>query len=342
MVNYILRRFALLVPTLIGMSFILFSVVRAAPGLTSSQAFGTANTGNEGAMQSNELHEQMRQAALRRLHMIDENGKPIPLPLQFTGWLWDSVRGKFGESIQYKGVPVLDLIEERLPTTLALNVISTLLIYLIAIPGGMLSATQRAGTFDRLWGLGSLALYSLPQIWIGGLLIGYLANPQNLGWFPPAGLHSLDTDHFTFFLYSRDYLWHLVLPLALYTYGGFAVMSKQMRASILDNLDMDYSRTARAKGVPALTVLTRHVFRNSLIPLIVMSAGLLPGLLGGSIVVEEIFSIKGMGQLAIEATRARDLPVIQATAFIGSVLSLISLLLADLAMAIADPRVSYD
>jgi peptide/nickel transport system permease protein len=174
------------------------------------------------------------------------------------------------------------------------------------------------------------------------MLIGFLANPQSFGWFPSAGLQRTDTSRLSFAGMLGDYLWHLTLPLACYTYGGFAFLSKLMRASILENLYLDYARTARAKGLPGHTVLLRHVFRNSLLPLITVAAGILPGLLGGSVIVETMFSIQGMGQLAFQATLARDLPVIQALGFVTGVLVLVSYLLTDLCYAFADPRVSYD
>jgi peptide/nickel transport system permease protein len=134
----------------------------------------------------------------------------------------------------------------------------------------------------------------------------------------------------------------MVLPVVCLTYGGFAYISKLKRAAMLDNLGADYVRTARAKGVSGLVVVTRHVFRNSLLPMITVFAWVIPGLLGGSVVVENIFSIKGMGDLMLTATLGRDLPIVQAVAFIGSVITLACFLVADICYALADPRVSYE
>jgi ABC-type dipeptide/oligopeptide/nickel transport system permease component len=278
---------------------------------------------------------------MRRLHMIDEQNKPIALPLQYVYWLWDTVRGDFGQSVQYHE-KVETLIWQRLPTTLALNLLSAVIIYLIAVPAGILTAARRGTAIDSAWSVGAVALYSLPAMWVGALLIGYLANPQNFALFPSAGLHRIDTERYTSIDYAMDYLWHLVLPLVVYTYGGFAYLSKLMRGSMLETMNLDFSRTARAKGLPKLVVLLRHDFRNSLLPLITTMSALLPGLLGGSLIVEQLFSIRGMGDLAIRATDARDLPVIQGIAFVGSILSLLSLLITDILYAIADPRVSYE
>lgn len=337
MLSYILRRIFLMIPTLIGMSLILFSIMRFAPGLTTGGgAFGTG-----GEMRNRQARAAAEMAFKKRLHLVDDQGKAIILPMQYVYWLSDTVRGNFGESVQYNA-PVATLIKERLPVTITLNLISTFLVYLIAIPGGMLASVNRGKSFDLLWSTGTLALYSLPVIWVGSMMIGFLANPQFLPWFPAAGIHSTNTDWMTSWQYARDYLWHAVLPVICLSYGGFAYLSKIKRAAMLDNLGLDYVRTARAKGLSELTVVTRHVFRNSLLPMITIFATVIPGLLGGAVIVESIFSIKGMGDLMLTATFARDLPIIQAVAFVGSVISLICLLLADIAYAMADPRVSYD
>jgi peptide/nickel transport system permease protein len=152
----------------------------------------------------------------------------------------------------------------------------------------------------------------------------------------------VDTTQFSVWQYTKDYLWHLVLPGFVMSLGGLAYLSKMMRASLLDNLSQDYVRTARAKGVGRVRVITHHVMRNSLLPMITIFAGVIPGLLGGSFVIEKIFSIPGLGQLGVTAAYSRDLPVLQAITFIGTIVSLICLLLQDICYAIVDPRVSYD
>ncbi len=337
MLSYILRRLLLMVPTLLGMSFMLFAIVRFSPGLTTGGgAFGAG-----GEMKSQQARAAAEEAMKKRLHMIDDQGHPISPPMQFINWIMDSARGRFGDSVQYN-TPVATLLRERLPVTLAMNLLSTFIVYLLAIPGGMLASVGRGKIFDRLWGLTTLALFSLPIIWIGDMLVGFLCNPRYLGWFPAAGIHSTNTTWMTSFQFAMDYLWHIVLPVLCLSYAGVAYISKIMRASMLDNLGLDYVRTARAKGLSESIVVARHVFRNSLLPMITIFSGIIPGLLGGSVVVEHIFSIKGMGDLMLGATLARDLPIIQAVAFIGSIISLICLLITDICYAIADPRVSYD
>ena len=183
------------------------------------------------------------------------------------------------------------------------------------------------------------------------VLAGYVGRPdvdwvfyraafQN--WFPPAGLSSNYADQLPFFPWLVDRLWHLVLPVLCLTYTGFAYLTKQTKAAMLDNLQADYVRTARAKGLSEATVICKHVFRNSIIPLITIMATLLPAMLGGSVIIEKIFSIPGMGLLAFEAVTSRDYNMVMAIATMAGVLNLVGLLLADIAYAIADPRISFD
>ena len=337
MLNYVLRRLLLMIPTLIGMTLLLFVTVRFAPGLAS----GGGAFGSEGAMRSQEARAAAERAMKKRLHLVDDQGRAISLPMQYVYWLRDTFTGDFGESVQYN-TKVMNLIKERLTITLTINLISTFIVYLIAIPGGMLASVRRGKTFDVAWGLFTIGLFSLPIILVGDMLLGFLANPQYLGWFPSANAHSTNTDWMTSFQYALDYLWHIVLPVICLSYGGFAYLSKIQRAAMLDNMGQDYVRTARAKEATGFVVITRHVFRNSLLPMITLFAGIIPSLLGGSIVVERIFSIKGMGDLMVTATFSRDLPIVQAVAFVGSAITLACLLVTDICYAIADPRVSYD
>jgi len=337
MLHYILRRLFLMVPTLIGMTLVLFAVVRFAPGLTTGGgAFGAG-----GQMRNQQARAAAEQAVKKRLHLVDAQGHDIWLPMQYIYWLNDTLHGDFGESVQYN-LPVATLLKERIPVTLSINLVVAFIVYLLAIPGGMLASVKRGKSFDLFWGFGTLALFSLPIMWVGSMEIGFLANPQYLDWFPAAGIHSTNTMWMTFAQYVKDYLWHIVLPISCLSYGGLAFISKLKRAAMLDNLGQDYVRTARAKGLSELTIVTRHVFRNSLLPMITIFAGLIPGLLGGAVVTETMFSIKGMGELMLTAVFSRDLPIIQAEAFIGSVISLICLLITDICYALADPRVSYD
>ena len=256
-----------------------------------------------------------------------------------------------GESIA-KGRPVTALYGEALPVTLLLNFITTPIIYFIAIFTGVYAARHRGKLFDVVSGITLIALWSIPTIWAGVMLVGFFANDDYVRLFPAGGLSSTLSDQMAFLPsfsddgfergWLLDRMWHLVMPILCLTYGGFAFLSKIMRSALLENLSNDYVRTARAKGVQPNVVLWQHAFRNSLLPLITSAAHLLPALLVGSIVVEKIFSIPGMGKLTIDAIGSRDRELVLAGAFIGGILGMISVLIADLCYAFADPRVSFD
>jgi len=336
MLLYIIRRILLMIPTLIGITLILFLMARFAPGLTGGLSFAEG-----GARASKQDRELAIRNQLKKLNMLDENGNMIPLPKQYVIWLWNACHLNFGESTQTHE-PVTTAIVEKAPVTLIMNGIETVVVYCIALPAGMLAAAKRGRRFDTWWSFSTLALFSIPVIWLGGMMIYCFANPQNLNWFPSSRLHDINSASFSAGQYATDYLWHLVLPVFVMSLGGFAYLSKMMRASLLDNLNHDYVRTAKAKGVGSTRILLHHVLRNSLLPMITIFAGIFPGLLGGSVIIETIFSIPGMGQLGYTATLSRDLPVLQAITFVGAIVSVVCLLLQDICHAIADPRVSYD
>lgn len=251
-----------------------------------------------------------------------------------------------------RGRPVLDLIGAALPVTLLLNLTAFPIIYLIAIPSGVAAATRAGKLTDVTLGTVFVALWSIPTVWAGVMAIGFLANKQYLGLFPVTALHDADAMSMPFLpgrtesgLFYRGYLldtlWHMALPVACLVYSGFAVLSKQTRAAMLDNFNMDYVRTAKAKGVAPRVIVFAHVFRNSLLPLITMFAAIFPAMLAGSVVIERIFSIPGMGSLLIEAINLKDRELILANAMMIALVNMLALLLADLLYAAADPRISY-
>ena len=257
----------------------------------------------------------------------------------------------FGKSFTI-GRSVIDLIAEALPVTLLLNVVAIPFIYFIAVPFGMQAAAQQNKWFDKISGTVFVMFWSIPVVWAGVLAIGFLANQQYLGWFPASGLHSNDADDMLYLpnwvdgIFNRGYLidllWHLVLPVMCLVYGGFAVLAKQTRAAMLDNYTMDFVRTARAKGVSDSSVKWHHVFRNSLLPIIPIFVLVFPAMLAGSVVIERIFSVPGMGSLIIQAIFNMDRDVILANVFMIAIVNLLALLLADILYAVADPRVTYD
>lgn len=269
---------------------------------------------------------------------------PLPGDLRF-----DRVPIKapdLGDSIK-KSRPVWPLIAEALPVTLLLNALSLPPALAIALISGIWSAKHRGRWQD--WGTGSvlLALYSVPVIWVGVMAIGFLANVQFVRLFPAAGMHDLHAESMSFFPgpqgrgYLLDTLWHLALPIFCLSYVQFAYLSKLTRTAVLETLGADYIRTARAKGLSPNTVLLRHGVRNSLIPVITFLAALLPTIITGSIVVEVIFSINGMGRLTIDALKGKDFELFLSLTLMILILKLICYLIADIAYMIADPRVSY-
>lgn len=250
-----------------------------------------------------------------------------------------------------KSRPVWPLIAEALPVTLLLNAMALPLALAISMVTGIWSAKHRGLWQD--WGTGAmlLALYSVPVIWVGVMAIGFLANEQFFKAFPPAGMHDIQAESMSFFPYKAggewhrgfmlDTLWHLALPVICLSYAQFAYLSKLTRTSMLETLSADYIRTARAKGLAPNVVLLRHGLRNSLIPVITFLASLVPYIVTGSIVVEVIFGINGMGRLVIDALKGKDYELFLSATLMVLILKLVCYLLADIAYVIADPRVTY-
>ena len=328
MTTYIIRRLLLMIPTLLGITVMVFAISRAAPGDPVSLSM-------TGGQMDLERARDVREARMR-LYGLDK-----PVHVQYGIWLKKVVQLDFGDSIKHHR-PVIELIKERLPITLTLNIIAFVVIYTVSLPLGVLAAVRHKRFFDRASSVVLFMLWSLPSMWAGQMLIGYFCGPAFRNWFPPAGLSSNYADQLAFFPWLGDRLWHLVLPVVCLTYTGFAYLTKQVRAGMLDNLRADYVRTARAKGLSNWVVIFRHAFRNSIIPVITIMATLLPAMLGGSVIIERIFSIPGMGMLAFEAVTTRDYNVVMATATMGGVLNLVGLLLGDIAYAMADPRISFE
>jgi peptide/nickel transport system permease protein len=357
MVNYIIRRILLMLPTLIGITLLVFAIMALAPGGVGASLLS----------QSGDLRPEER--AAMEAYVNERYGLDQPLPMQYLRWLNNVSPIGFGRDAQgvdqgfgfkvpdlgmsfAKNRPVGALVSEALPVTLLLNLLSVPFIFILSIVMGVYTARFRGKALDVGIGTANLALWSVPVIWMGVLLIGFLASKEYLHWFPTSGLESLQADRWTFLPstaedgwqrgYLLDVLWHLVLPVVCLTYTGFAFLTKLTRSAVLENLQADYARTARAKGTPERTVLWYHVFRNSLLPLFTVAASILPGLLVGSVIVESIFSIDGMGRLVVQAVQLRDREVVLSITLITSLLTLISYLLVDICYAAADPRVSYE
>lgn len=248
--------------------------------------------------------------------------------------------------------PVGELIGEALPVTLLLNAIAFPIIYLVAVPSGVIAAARRGSWFDVLSGAVFAALWSAPTVVAGVLMLGFLAGGRDGGWFPPGGLSAPGAEWFAFLpsidesgAFRRgwllDRLWHVALPVTCLVYGGFAVLARQTRAAVLDQMNADYARTARAKGAPERAVVWRHVLRNSLLPVVTLFATIFPAMLAGSVVVERIFSIPGMGSLMLDAIAQRDRELLLANALMIGVVNVAAQLGADIAYALLDPRIRH-
>lgn len=337
MLGYALRRILLFVPTFLGMTFVGFAIMLAAPGDPVDLFFaGGVLGGTEAINPEEQARIEEAKEELRR-----ELGLDRPIPVQYAAWLGRLLAGDLGRSFKDRR-PVLDKIQERLPITIIISVLTILITYLVAIPLGIYSSVRPDSVLDQISTVTVFMLYSLPVFWIGTLIIIYLCGGDYWALFPPGGLRSLDFDPaWPWWKRLGDYAHHLAMPLLCSTYASFAALSRYMRTSMLENARQEYVRTARAKGLRERVVILKHILRNSLIPIVTILAGILPALIGGSVIIETIFSIPGIGQLGYQAVLARDYPVVMALFAVTSALTLVGILLADLALALIDPRISF-
>ena len=332
MKTYVLKRLLLMIPTILGITIVTFGIIRLAPGDPAAMRIGSSLQGTIG-------NQQLAQEIIEKTRA--QFGLDKPIPVQYLLWLKSIATLDFGRS--YKdNRPVMDRIRERIPVTLQLNIISIFLVYLFAVPIGIFSSTHQYSFSDKAVTLFLFILYSLPSFWMATMLILYLGGGDYLHWFPITALSSLGAEEMSFFDWLLDRLWHLVLPVFCLTYAGLAYVSRQMRAGMLETIRQDYIRTARAKGVSETVVVFKHALRNSLIPIVTLLGFLLPAMLGGSVIIESIFTIPGMGQLGFEAILSRDYPVVMAITTIAAFLTLVGLLLSDVLYAVVNPTISLE
>lgn len=332
MIQYIIKRILLFIPTLLAITLFAFALTRLAPG---DPAAVKAGAGAEGNQSSKSAVSKESIKLWRKQMRLDR-----PILEQYVYWLGDIATLNFGVSFQ-DNRPIIEKIRERLPVTLSMNILAVLLAYCIAVPLGVYSATHPGTSFDKYSSFGLFALYSLPVPWLGTLAIIFLCSPDLLYIFPNFGIRSNRYDFLTSGQQIMDIAWHAILPMIIYTIGSFAFISRQMRSAMLETVRQDYIRTARAKGLSERTVIFKHALRNSLIPIITLLSGILPSLIGGSVIIEQIFTIPGLGLLSFNALIARDYPMIMAVFTISAVLTLVGILVADILYSVADPRISY-
>jgi peptide/nickel transport system permease protein len=335
--GYLLQRVLLFLPTFFGVTFLGFAVMLAAPGDPVDFYFAGGITAGLQGIDPEKLKDIERE----KEQMRRELGLDRPIPIQYAAWMARFLRGDFGISFKDRR-PVWDKVSERLPVTVVLSVLTILITYLVAIPLGIYSSVRPGTLIDQVSTVAIFVLYSLPVFWIGTLIIIYFCGGDYWAWFPPGGLRSLDYDPaWPLGRKLADYSYHLAMPILCNTYTTFAALSRYMRTSMLETARQEYVRTARAKGLAERSVILKHMFRNSLIPIVTILAGILPALIGGSVIIETIFSIPGLGQLSYQAVLARDYPVVMALFSVASLLTLLGILIADVGLALVDPRISF-
>lgn len=322
MTSYLVRRVFLAIPTLAGIVLAVFLLMRIAPGDPASAAGRIANR----------RVPRAAAVALRRLYGLDQ-----PLPRQIGRWFARAARLDFGDSFQDHR-PVMRRIAEAFPYTFFLNALALLLTVAIAVPLGVAQARRAGSPFDRALSRFFFLLYSTPSFWMAMLLLTLFA--VNLEWLPLFGVAS-DLPAKTWAAALLDLLAHLALPLVCLTYGSLAFLTGLVRASVREQLAQEYVLAARARGASESQALWRHAFRNALLPLITLLGLLLPALLSGSVIVEQIFAWPGLGRLYFDAVLARDYPLILGLTFVTALATLAATLAADLLYAAADPRVRY-
>lgn len=329
MLTYLIKRFFETIPTLFGITLISFFIIHLAPGKPTDVL--------------TELNPKITPEARERLEKLYNLDKPIIV--QYGLWLKKIVRLDFGESFSTDRRPVMQkiwdtkkpLLERRLFITFMINLISMVIILLIAIPIGISSATHQNTLYDKITTTTVFIGFAMPSFWLALLLMMLFG--VYLHWLPISGLKSLNYDSLPLLAKVFDRVKHLLLPLFVAAFGSLAADSRFMRSSMLEVIRQDYVTVARAKGLPENKVIYRHAFRNALLPLITLIGLSIPGLIGGSVIFENIFGIPGMGQLFFSAVMTRDYPLVMAVLTIGSFLTLMGNLLADIGYMIADPRI---
>jgi peptide/nickel transport system permease protein len=316
MQQYIMRRLLMLIPTLMGVSIIVFAIMRVVPGDVARMIL----SGGDSAA-SEEAVQQLR----------EDMGLNRPLVVQYGDWLWDMVRLNPGKSL-FTNDPIIDQIQARFPVTLELALGAVIVALVIAIPVGVLSALYQDTWVDYVFRVVSVAGLSVPTFWLGVLTILVLSTYFN--WVPPLGYSYLWDDP------GRN-LQQMVWPMLILGYWYSAVVSRMTRSTMLEVLREDYVRTARAKGLRGRVVVVRHALRNALLPVITIAALQFGHLLGGSVITESIFALPGIGTYLVDAILHRDIPVTQALIVLSAAVYVILNLLVDLTYAWLDPRIRY-
>lgn len=314
--TFILRRLVYAIPTLIGISIITFAIARLAPG-------DPIRLFTFGSRATNEDIE-----ALRHYYGLDQ-----PLPVQYLDWMWKLLHLDFGHSFIYNQ-DAAGLFIQYIPNTLQLAIVALVIQLLIGVPLGVVAALRRGRWVDNVIRVLSVVGHAVPTFWLGLVLIIVLA--VQLRWLPTGGILTVGKDQWDIV----DRIRHILLPAFVLSLTGIATYSRILRTETIDVLGQDFVRTAHAKGLRERTVLFVHALRNALIPVVTALGGILAGLIGGALVIEQVFSWPGIGRFTFAAAIAKDYPVVQAGVMISAILLVISYILRDIAYAVVDPRIA--
>ncbi len=337
MILYFLKRILLAVFTLFVIMAISYLLLRLSPGDPSKSSFLGENSSVTNGI-SADRNELIKNNSIREKLYLDK-----PVYIGFTLWLKNVLlHGDFGVSVAVdKGRSVIPIIMERLPVTLTINFWAVLVTYLIAIPLGIYSAVSMSPRIDSFITVILFLLYSLPVFWVALLLQVTLCSGGCIPIFPLKGINVESIQGLSTWSIMFKSALHYVLPVVCLSYAGIAGLSRFARTSMIEVVRKDYIRTARAKGLPEYVVILKHALRNALITLITLFAGLIPGLITGSIIVEYVFSIPGMGDLSMLALSSRDIPLLMALFCFAGALTLIGIFVADIMYVLVDPRISF-
>jgi microcin C transport system permease protein len=343
MLKYFLRRLAILIPTLIGVTIVVFAIINMAPGgpieqriqqmrFSGGDGSAQASSTNRGSTQgvSNEIME-----ALKKQYGFDK-----PVHERYFLWIKNIATLNFGESFTYEE-PVLDVIVSKFPVSLQFGIISLFLSYLISIPLGILKAIRHGSLFDVSSSFVLFVFYSIPSFMLAILLIVVFSGGSFLEIFPIGGIQSEIYDELSGWEQFVDRVYHFTLPLVCYTIGSFTSLTILMKNSLIEEIKKDYIRTARAKGVSEKVVYMKHALRNALIPIVTGLGGFLSVFFAGSLLLETIFQLDGIGLLSYKSILSRDYNVIMGLVFIQSALFLLGNIISDFAYVLVDPRIDF-
>jgi peptide/nickel transport system permease protein len=365
MLSYILRRIILFIPTLIVISLVAFIISISTPGDPVERMLNISDETGRGVNASEREHliTQKRHEmgldlpffyfSIGTRSVGNMNAGPVSkyIPAihiyginnQYHRWLSGIIlHGDFGVSYRTQ-LPVTDEIKSRLPWSLVLSLLSVILAFGVSIPIGMYAARYKGRLFDKVSGMGLFMLYSLPNFFVATLLLVFFANPQFLNWFPESGVQDVTNFNadWPFWIKLQHWAPYLILPIVTYTYSSIAYLGRQMRSGAVEVYEQEFIKAARAKGLSENSILWKHVFRNSLLPMITIFAHVFPAVIVGSVIIETIFALPGMGREIYEAILNYDYPVIIAVFTIFGFLTLAGYLISDILYAVADPRISY-